>query len=267
MSKKALLIGINYIGTDSALAGCINDTITMRDCLVGKYKFPSSEIRVLTDVAPVKPTRANIESAFRALVSGAKAGDTLVFHYSGHGSSVADASGDETDRRDEVLVPLDYKTAGVITDDWIYNTLKPLPAGVTLWCFTDCCHSGTVIDLAFNVKSMCVPTVSPTGNVYNKARWSNNFSFSNEKVPFPLNASVFCLSGCQDSETSADVTVNGKGQGAFTNCLSQSLNANTKITLRDLLKEVNARLDLAGYKQNSQLSLSNLGGLDAEFKL
>ena len=38
-------------------------------------------------------------------------------HYSGHGVSVQDHSGDESDGQDEALVPTDFATKGVIIDD------------------------------------------------------------------------------------------------------------------------------------------------------
>jgi hypothetical protein len=46
---------------------------------------------VLTDDNPNpsgKPTRANILGAINWLISGAKAGDSLWFHFSGHGGTV-----------------------------------------------------------------------------------------------------------------------------------------------------------------------------------
>lgn len=265
MVKKALLVGINYIGTESQLSGCINDTVTMSEILIGKFKF--DKVNVLTDATDIKPTKANIEVGLRELVSNSKPGDVLVFHYSGHGSNITDRSSDESDGKDEVLIPIDYNKAGIITDDWIYkNICKAVPKGVTLWCFTDCCHSGTVIDLAFNVKSNCTPLVQGE-KVYSSTKWSNNFSFSVEKVPSSLDGTVYCLSGCQDQETSADARINGKGQGAFTACLSQVLKGNCNVSIREILKEVNARLDLLNFKQNSQLGLSDMNNLGTGFTL
>lgn len=269
MVKKALLVGINYIGSDSQLSGCINDTTTIGAILTGKFKF--NTVKTLTDNTIVKPTKINIEASLRELVAGSKAGDILVFHYSGHGSNVADRSGDESDKRDEVIVPLDYKTSGVgvISDDWIYqNICVNVPAGVVLWCFTDCCHSGTILDLAFNVRSNCAP-ISAGEKIYSASKWSNNFSFSVEKVPRDLVGTVLNLSGCQDPETSADAFIAGKGQGAFTACFSEILKRDdvTNMTVRDILKEVNARLDLQNFKQNSQLSLSNMNNLNSKFAL
>lgn len=43
------------------------------------------------------PTRINMINAMRWLVGGAVAGDSLVFHYSGHGGQTEDKDGDEED--------------------------------------------------------------------------------------------------------------------------------------------------------------------------
>ena len=55
--KKALLIGINYLNTDYELSGCIDDTNRMNSLLTN-YGF--NDIKILTDLTPVKPTKANI---------------------------------------------------------------------------------------------------------------------------------------------------------------------------------------------------------------
>lgn len=52
-------------------------------------------------------------------MKGAKAGDSLFMHYSGHGGSVKDHTGDEEDNKDETMVPVDYAKSGQIKDDEI----------------------------------------------------------------------------------------------------------------------------------------------------
>ena len=80
----------------------------------------------------------------------AKAGDHLYVHYSGHGGSVTDTSGDEKDGKDETLVPLDYRKMGQLTDDTIIKELVlAVPEGVMLTVVIDACHSGTVLDLPY----------------------------------------------------------------------------------------------------------------------
>lgn len=84
------------------------------------------------------------------LVQGCQAGDSLVFHYSGHGSQQRNDTGDEIDGYDETLCPVDYQTQGMIVDDEINATIvRPLPLGVKLHAIVDACHSGTVLDLPF----------------------------------------------------------------------------------------------------------------------
>lgn len=42
----------------------------------------------------------------------------------GHGGSVPDVSGDEEDGKDETMIPVDYKTAGQIKDDTIFEEAR-----------------------------------------------------------------------------------------------------------------------------------------------
>lgn len=90
----------------------------------------------------------NIRAALRWLVHGCQSGDSLVFHYSGHGSQVRDCNGDELDGYDESLVPVDYKSEGKLLDDEINATIvRPLTRGATLHAIIDTCFSGTFLDL------------------------------------------------------------------------------------------------------------------------
>ena len=162
--KKALLIGINYRGQAGELAGCVNDIVDVRAvCAALRYDevcvlydgawpgaFSNADIRV----ADVRPTRANITAAFRWLVAGAGRGDKLYLHYSGHGGQrPARVAGAEADGCDETLVPVDYETAGMMRDDEIRALLvEPLRGtGATLRGALDCCHSGTGMDLKYNL--------------------------------------------------------------------------------------------------------------------
>lgn len=96
------------------------------------------------------PNKHNIRMALFLLVNGCQPGDSLVFHYSGHGSRQRNYNGDEVDGYDETLCPLDFETQGMIVDDEINTTIvRPLPRGVKLHAIIDSCHSGTVLDLPF----------------------------------------------------------------------------------------------------------------------
>ena len=101
--KKALLVGINrYPDPRNELKGCVNDVRQMAETLKRRYGFPGDRnMRILTDA---RATTKAILDGLAWLTAGASPGDSLVFHYSGHGSQVPDRNGDETsDRLDEIL--------------------------------------------------------------------------------------------------------------------------------------------------------------------
>lgn len=155
-NKKSVFIGINYVGTQAELRGCINDVANIKEFVVKNFGFPtdSDKMKTLVDDDPQNmPTRANIVEACNWLVEGAKSGDSLFFHYSGHGGSQRDDSGDEVDGKDETICPVDYAKAGVIVDDDLHAMLVAgLPEGVRLTAIMDCCHSGSVFDLPYSYK-------------------------------------------------------------------------------------------------------------------
>jgi hypothetical protein len=108
--QKAVTIGINYIDTPNQLSGCINDSDTFIKLLTQEFGYKVSDIRQLRDDHPQRmPTKKNMTAALNWLVNGARAGDHLFFHYSGHGSQQNDASHDEMDCKDETLVPCDFQ--------------------------------------------------------------------------------------------------------------------------------------------------------------
>jgi len=154
--KKSLLIGINYVGQESELKGCINDVHNVREFLVKCVGFPEdgASMTVLTEEDQAKPTKANMTAAFQWLVSGTTPGDSLFLHYSGHGSRVQDPQGDREDGMEDTIVPVDYKTAGQIDSDTLHHILVDgLPKGVRLTCIFDCCHSGTALELPYTYRT------------------------------------------------------------------------------------------------------------------
>ena len=82
--RKALLVGINKY-SDAPLRGCVNDCLMMYKVLVEQFKFKTNNINLITDY---ECTKEGILRNLYQLTSGAKDGDILYFHYSGHGSQV-----------------------------------------------------------------------------------------------------------------------------------------------------------------------------------
>lgn len=131
-AKRAILIGINYTGQQGQLSGCHNDVANIKKYLIQKEGFLEKDMLILVDDGKHhQPTRKNIMDAFERITQYSKAGDTVFVHYSGHGGRVADRDGDETDGYDETLIPVDFKSAGHILDDDLFNLLvKKMPKDV-----------------------------------------------------------------------------------------------------------------------------------------
>lgn len=91
--KLALLVGINEYPDSNRffnLDGCVNDVALQKNLLISRFGFKPTDIVTLTDA---RASRDNIIEAFQEhLLAQAKAGDVVVFHFSGHGSQVLDSS-------------------------------------------------------------------------------------------------------------------------------------------------------------------------------
>jgi hypothetical protein len=170
--KKALLIGINYIGQRGQLRGCINDVKNFSAFLNQNFGYPRESMVILADDQQdrlAQPTKQNILRAMHWLVKDAKPNDSLFFHYSGgstlfshisrievadqltgHGGQTKDLDGDEEDEYDEVIYPVDFRVTGHIVDNDMHTIMvKPLQAGVRLTAIFDSCHSATALDLPY----------------------------------------------------------------------------------------------------------------------
>lgn len=90
MSRKALSLhfGLNYPGTSAALSGCINDA---RDwaSLAGRLGY---EPEIMEE-----PTKQMMVERMRGVIASLNYGDRFFCTYSGHGSRIPDADGDEAD--------------------------------------------------------------------------------------------------------------------------------------------------------------------------
>lgn len=86
VKRKALLIGINYIGQRGELKGCISDVNNMSMFLIEHFGFTRDNMVILSDdrKRPTgQPTRQNIVKAMQWLVKDARPNDSLFFHFSG----------------------------------------------------------------------------------------------------------------------------------------------------------------------------------------
>ncbi|PRQ57131.1 putative Caspase-like domain-containing protein [Rosa chinensis] len=231
--KKAVICGISYKYSRHELKGCINDAKCMRHLLINKFKFPDYSILMLTEeeTQPAKiPNRYNIRMALHWLVQGCQPGDSLVFHYSGHGSRQRDYHGDEVDGYDETLCPLDFETQGMIVDDEINATIvRPIPHGVKLHAIIDSGHSGTVLDLPFLCRM----------NRGGKYVWEDHRPGSGIWKG-TSGGEVISISGCDDDQTSADTSALSKitSTSAMTFCFIQAIERGQAATYGSILNSM-----------------------------
>lgn len=266
--RKAVFIGINYLTTKHKLKGCISDANTMKNILTTKYGF--TDFILLTDDnqdASKHPTKDNIINSMKWLVKDAQPGDSLFFHFSGHGGKVKDKNGDEIDGFDETIMPLDYGKKGQIVDDEIYKIMvAPLPKGCKLTAVFDCCHSGTMMDLPYTYQFQDVVEViendvrrevfNKTNNVVQSIMSGDTRAISNSllsifdgslkkaachgTLPETIKerqclGEVIQFSACRDNQTSVDLKVGKVTTGALTCALSNLLNDNKSHTYTELL--------------------------------
>jgi hypothetical protein len=193
MGKKiALLIGINYVGTPYNLSGCHNDVLKYKSILINNFGYKNEDIKMLLDLKDYEyPTKENIikymnwiyeQTAILNLI------DEITLYYSGHGTNIRDTNGDEPDKMDECIVPLDFNKSGFVVDDYIYlNFLSKLKTVKKIIMIMDSCNSASCTDLPFSF--------TLNNNKIIKQFYSKRSMIKN-------NPNIFVLSGCLDPKYS-----------------------------------------------------------------
>lgn len=256
-AKWALLVGVDeYQSPDvPPLKGAVNDVRLMRQVLVGKFDFPPANVLVLENR---QATRQAILDAIRDhLIAKARTGDVAVFHFSGHGSQMKDAAGDEGDEidgLDETLVPHDSRTPGIfdISDDELNGLLGELARKTKNVTFIfDSCHSGAAARGGNTVRSIPVDTRPPPP--------ASSFAVGRRgaegESDLRLDAADYVLiSGSLAKELSNEATFGERRHGALTWFLVQALNGlSSKATYRDVLDDVRAEVSARFPSQHPQI--------------
>jgi len=266
MAKRALLIGVNkYQMAGADLRGCVNDVKDLSAVLVEYCGFSKGDIKVLTDASASKKA---IEGAIEALARESRKGDVAVLHYSGHGSNMPDDDKDEEpDGRDEILCPTDLDWNDPMRDDWLRQTLDGLKSGVSFTAIMDCCHSGT------NTRAI-LPPDAPVKQRYLPSPWSLAEVESGRSLPKKVTSELrksrrsartladvvdadlpeMLITGCRDTQTSADAFINGRYNGALTFGLVKAIRAaKGKLTYRELHGRASSELKTRKFDQVPQL--------------
>jgi hypothetical protein len=251
--KRALLVGINYVGTAYELYGCINDATNMMAQL--QSYFPAcKDYRLITDETAEKPTRANILAAIDWLTAGLRPGENVMLHFSGHGGLVRDKNGDEVTGLDSCIYPVNGSRLETILDDELRTALAMrIPAGSKCLVILDCCHSGTAVDLRYQWQAPAAGTLT-----------------YREDTKYAKTAgAVLFLSGCRDTQTAADtVGKDNRPCGALTMALLETWKEyGAAIKLKYLLWDVRKFLRDYGYSQVPELTTGNFMDMNGVFDL
>ncbi len=241
--KKALVVGINYKMDDSSgndLNGCVNDVTNIQQYLKKTCFFNHEDITMLCSSDDC--TRNKIQCELRELVffSHKYPYTELWFSFSGHGAGIY--SSDEEDQQCEVICPSDYINNGVIYDSWLkehfVNRLHPT---TKLFIVMDCCHSGTNVNLPYQLINNTDTLVSTSNSA--------------------ILANVVKISGCNDQQTSVEIydQENQEFKGALTTAFLKMAKEFHGSQFSIIYDNVRKELDNRGFQQKPMLSFSKIG--------
>lgn len=243
--KFGLIIASNYPGTAFPLGGCIADAERVRNFLVTQRGFPSTNITTLYDYAM---TKEGILRSFDTVVArshslaATRQVPAFFLHYSGHGTRVRNSNtrqfnpidGFNDSDGDEAIVPQDVTRNGLLLDDEINTRLvQRLHPSTQLFVLTDCCNSGSNLDLSYQGLSK----VSSAGDV----------------APNIIHAAA-----CRDSQLAAETAEGGAATIKFLRLMANP--PKTVPELRTLL----GNLSTSKNKQQPQVSVSKASLVQGE---
>jgi len=142
--KWAVVVGIaDYQGTDSDLWHPDEDAKEMYAELTRQQGYPKRNVKLLTNKGA---TASAIVNAVNWLVTNEKAGDEVVFFYSGHGYRAPDTekwdNDTESDGYDEMIVTYDFYG---LPDGWFKQKFATIENTKFALMFGSC-HSGGMFD-------------------------------------------------------------------------------------------------------------------------
>jgi hypothetical protein len=212
---RALCIGIDDYRDITPLAGCRNDAASWSQAFTG--------LGYTARVMPQEEATADgLIQQIGDFVAEARAGDSFLLQYSGHGTQFQDATGDdEGDGLDEAICAIDCGGAGavgLVLDDQLRAIMGRVDPGATLLGFFDSCHSGSVTRLAFERRRLRaraaggprIRRVAPTERMRQAYAELLRGDPARRDLEQPMREVVF--SACQPAQSAYE----RDGQGDFT---------------------------------------------------
>ncbi len=239
--KLALLVGINQYRS-TALQGCLTDVNLQRELLIHRFGFQPSDILTLTDQ---QATRSQIETAFiEHLVTPSKAGDVVVFHFSGHGSLLNLGMAGEDSQMS--LVTIDKPDGDLISDrlseDTLLLLLKLLPTDqVTTILDAGFAYTGANLQGSLRVRSQPSPAANQLhqAELVFQAQRLEDLKLDRSQLRVQRQAKQIpgvSLAAANSHQFATEARWNGFHAGLFTYSLTQQLwHATPATTLRFIL--------------------------------
>ena len=207
-----LVVGIDDYANLPKLGGAVNDA---RDIEAALRQAGARKIHTFIDR---EATRDAILGAWKDIVSQARAGDTVVFSYAGHGGQEPERiPGSEKDGRDEVFQLAGFSTAPGgnrerIIDDEI-NAMFAAARHLKIVFVADSCHSGTMTR-SFDPRAGAL-----------KTRLGGYGEIVDDGLPPPdpdaaqidpeLLDNVIFFGAVQDHELALELSIDGQSRGAL----------------------------------------------------
>lgn len=226
---------------DSDLTGCVNDANYMQSLFSSKFGVKPQNMRVLTDD---KANLNNLVENLKWLITTAKAGDQIVFTYSGHGAQVEVETSEEADGIQEVLVLADMN---LIPGSLFGEIAKTMTLnGIHSTFVFDSCFSG---GMSRSVDGKVKARVKTLGVLKPKSASKVKDAASKVRGIVPKSkgqgtAESAFLFASKETNPSSDISgLEGiEPHGLFTLLLMDVMNANPQASLRDMYDYMDASL-------------------------
>lgn len=271
---RALLIGCTEYPQqprETWLRGGTNDVELLKKLLTGEpFRFKPENVTTLAGWPKdekARPTRANIERAFRKLARRVRSGDQVVIALSGHGSQQPaneDPDDPEPDGFDEIFLPADIKgwdqtkrqvTNAILDDDireWVQTITEKR---VFVWLIFDSCHSGTMVRGApltqererrlASERLVPAEALAAARARAKPAGRTRGYAESGSGTLDACRGEVVAMYAAQSSETTLEMPLPGRTdpqRGLFTYTLAQViLESSSPLTYRELAERVVAQ--------------------------
>ena len=265
MGIYCLLVGINdYAGDVPNLGGCHNDVERVNNVLTTRFNIAADNIKILLSQAA---TKTNIVAGFLTHLKQAQANDTVVFYYSGHGSqerAPKEFWNIESDHQNETLVCHDSRAGGGDLADKELRFLisEVAKSGAEVVVLLDCCHSGNGTRATLDLENSDALVSVRLAKKATYSRQIENYCFYEQakregwlyEMQHMPEGKHLMMSGCEDSELSKELNIQGKRHGAFTHYLCETLeNTQYSLSYQNLLRKIKLQVRNLVDKQNPSL--------------